>query len=138
MADVKPVRTEADYEAALATMERLWGAKSGTPDGDHLDVLARLIEVYEEEHHPIDSPDPVDAILFRMDQMGMTRKDLERILGSRIRVSEVLRKKRPLSLNMIRNLHSELSIPAEVLIGATAQRRSAGRRRKGRARSGER
>jgi HTH-type transcriptional regulator / antitoxin HigA len=134
MVDVKPVRTEADYEEALETVERLWGAKSGTLEGDQLDVLATLIEVYEEEHHPIDPPDPVDAILFRMDQMGLTRKDLERILGSRVRVSEVLRKKRPLSLRMIRNLHSELSIPAEVLIGAAARRRGAIRRRKGEAR----
>jgi HTH-type transcriptional regulator / antitoxin HigA len=132
MVDVRPVRTEADYEAALETVDRLWGAKNGTPEGDHLDVLATLIEVYEEEHHPIDPPDPVDAILFRMEQMGLTRKDLERILGSRVRVSEVLRKKRPLSLKMIRNLHSELSIPAEVLIGAAAQGRGTARRRKAR------
>jgi HTH-type transcriptional regulator / antitoxin HigA len=132
MVDVRPVRTEADYEAALETVDRLWGAKNGTPEGDHLDVLATLIEVYEEEHHPIDPPDPVDAILFRMEQMGLTRKDLERILGSRVRVSEVLRKKRPLSLKMIRNLHSELSIPAEVLIGAAAQGRGTAPRRKAR------
>lgn len=130
MVDVKPIRTEADYEAALEAVERLWGAKSGTSQGDRLDVLVTLIEAYEEEHHPIDPPDPVDAILFRMDQMGLTRKDLERILGSRMRVSEVLRKKRPLSLQMIRNLYSELSIPAEVLIGAVVQRRGAGRRRR--------
>jgi HTH-type transcriptional regulator/antitoxin HigA len=111
MGDIRPVRTEADYEAALETVERLWGAKSGTPEGDHLDVLATLIEVYEEEHHPIDPPDPVDAILFRMEQSGLTRKDLERILGSRARVSEVLRRKRPLTLNMIRNLHNEMRDP---------------------------
>jgi HTH-type transcriptional regulator / antitoxin HigA len=131
MVDVRPIRTEADYEAALEVVERLWGAKSGTPQGDCLDVLATLIEAYEEKHHPIDPPDPVDAILFRMDQMGLTRKDLERYLGSRVRVSEVLRKKRSLSLSMIRNLHAELGIPAEVLIGV-ARRSEAGRRRKAR------
>lgn len=130
---VKPVRTEADYEAALETMERLWGAKSGTPEGDHLDVLATLVEAYEEEHHPIDPPDPVDAIQFRMDQMGLTRKDLEGLLGSRARVSEVLSGKRPLSLTMIRNLYTELKIPAEVLIGAASQRRGTGRRKNSRA-----
>jgi len=131
----KPIRTAADHELALAEVEHLWGAASGTQEGDRLDVLATLIEVYEEKHHPIDPPDPVDAILFRMDQMGLTRKDLERILGSRVRVSEVLRKKRRLSLKMIRNLYTELSIPAEVLIGAAARRRGAGRRRKARART---
>jgi HTH-type transcriptional regulator/antitoxin HigA len=117
MVDVKPIRTESDYEAALDTVERLWGAESGTPKGDRLDVLVTLIEAYEEEHHPIDPPDPVDAILFRMDQMGLTRKDLEKVLGSRARVSEILNRKRTLSLAMIRDLHKGLGIPAEVLIG---------------------
>jgi HTH-type transcriptional regulator/antitoxin HigA len=126
MVDVKPIRTESDYEAALDAVERLWGAESGTPKGDRLDVLVTLIEAYEEEHHPIDPPDPVDAILFRMDQMGLTRKDLEKVLGSRARVSEILNRKRTLSLAMIRDLHKGLGIPADVLIGV---RDKSGRRK---------
>jgi HTH-type transcriptional regulator / antitoxin HigA len=114
--ELKPIRNEADHEAALAEVERLWGAKSGTPKGDRLDVLVTLIGVYEEKHHPIDAPDPVQAIEFRMEQMGLTRKDLEPLIGKRWRVSEVLNKKRPLSLTMIRRLSEKLGIPAEVLI----------------------
>src|SRR5271169_4502907 len=106
--ELKPIRNEADHEAALAEVERLWGAKSGTPKGDRLDVLVTLIEVYEEKHHPIDAPDPVQAIEFRMEQMGLTRKDLEPLIGKRWRVSEVLNKKRPLSLTMIRRLNEKL------------------------------
>ena len=116
MADVKPIRSEPDYEAALAEVERLWGAKSGTPRGDRLDVLATLIDAWESEHHPIDTPDPIEAIKFRMEQQNLTRKDLEGILGTRTRVAEVLNRRRGLSINMIRRLHKELGIPAEVLI----------------------
>lgn len=116
MADVKPIRSEPDYEAALAEVERLWGAKSGTPRGDRLDVLATLIDAWESEHHPIDPPDPIEAIKFRMEQQNLTRKDLEGILGTRTRVAEVLNRRRGLSINMIRRLHKELGIPAEVLI----------------------
>jgi HTH-type transcriptional regulator/antitoxin HigA len=114
--EVKPVRSEADYEAALAEVERLWGARSGTPEGDRLDVLATLIDAYESEHHPIDPPDPIEAIEFRMEQQGLTRKDLEGILGSRTRIAEVLNRRRGLSINMIRRLHEKLGISAEVLI----------------------
>src|SRR4249920_457611 len=116
MSDVKPIRTEADYDAALAEVERLWGSKSGTPNGDRLDVLATLIEAYEEKHYPIDVPDPVEAIKFRMEQQGLTRKDLEPLIGTRTRISEVLNGKRALSIAMIRRLHQKLGIPAEVLI----------------------
>lgn len=119
MTDVKPIRTEQDYEAALAEMGRLWGARSGTVEGDRLDVLATLIEAYEAEHHPMDPPDPIEAIKFRMEQKGLTRKDLERLLGTRTRVSEVLNRKRSLSIAMIRRLHEELGISAEVLIRPT-------------------
>jgi HTH-type transcriptional regulator / antitoxin HigA len=115
-ADVKPIRTEADYEQALAKVGRLWGSKSGTPDGDRLDVLATLIDAYETEHHPIDPPDPIEAIKFRMEQQGLTRKDLEGIIGTRTRIAEVLNRKRGLSIAMIRRLHDRLGIPAEVLI----------------------
>ncbi|MBN9070106.1 MAG: helix-turn-helix domain-containing protein [Rhizobiales bacterium] len=114
--ELKPIRTEADYDAALAEVERLWGAKSGTPDGDRLDVLATLIEVYEEKHHPMDPPDPIEAIRFRMEQQGLTRRDLEPMIGPRNRVADVLNRKRGLSIDMIRQLHDHLGISAEVLI----------------------
>jgi HTH-type transcriptional regulator / antitoxin HigA len=116
---VRPIRTEADYDTAMAEVERLWGATSGTARGDRLDVLVTLIEDYEEKHFPIDPPDPITAILFRMEQQGLKRKDLEPLIGSRARVSEVLAGRRKLSLQMIRRLHKELSIPAEVLIRPT-------------------
>lgn len=112
-ADLKPIRNEADYDAALEEVERLWGAKSGTPDGDRLDVLATLIDAYEAKHHPID---PVEAIRFRMEQQGLTRKDLEPMIGPRNRVADVLNRKRGLSIDMIRQLHDGLGISAEVLI----------------------
>ena len=114
--DVKPIRSEADYEAALAEVERLWGSRAGTREGDRLDVLATLIDTYESEHFPMDLPDPIEAIKFRMEQQGLTRRDLEEIIGSRTRIAEVLNRKRPLSINMIRRLHERLGISAEVLI----------------------
>lgn len=114
--ELKPIRTEADYDAALEEVERLWGAKSGTPEGDRLDVLATLIDVYEAKHHPMDPPDPVEAIKFRMEQQGLSRKDLEPIIGPRGRVSDILNRKRGLSIDMIRQLHEQLGISADVLI----------------------
>jgi HTH-type transcriptional regulator / antitoxin HigA len=116
MSEIKPIRNEEDYEAALAEVKRLWGARSGTPKGDRLDVLATLIDAYESEHDPIDPPDPIEAIKLRMEQQGLTRKDLEGILGSRTRIAEVLNRRRGLSINMIRRLHDRLGISAEVLI----------------------
>jgi HTH-type transcriptional regulator/antitoxin HigA len=116
MADLKPIRSEADHAAALADVGRLWGAKAGTPEGDRLDVLATLIDAYEAEHHPMDPPDPIEAIKFRMEQQGLTRRDLEGIIGSRTRIAEVLGRKRGLSIAMIRRLHERLGISAEVLI----------------------
>ena len=115
---LKPIRNEKDYERALAEVEVLWGAKAGTPKGDRLDILATLIEAYETEHYPMDPPDPIEAIKFRMEQQELSRKDLEEILGTRTRVSEVLNRKRGLSINMIRALHEKLGISAEILIGA--------------------
>ena len=114
--ELKPIRTEADYDAALEEVERLWGAKSDTPEGDRLDVMATLIDAYEAKHHPMDPPDPVEAIGFRMEQQGLTRKDLEPIIGPRGRVSDILNRKRGLSIGMIRQLHEHLGISAEVLI----------------------
>lgn len=115
-AELKPIRNEADYEAALSEVERLWGAESGSPDGDRLDVLATLIDVYEAKHYPIDPPDAVEAIRFRMEQQGLTRKDLEPMIGPRNWVADVLNCKRGLSIEMIRQLHDRLGISAEVLI----------------------
>jgi HTH-type transcriptional regulator/antitoxin HigA len=121
MAEVKPIRTEQDYETAMAEIEKLWGAKNGTAKGDRLDVLATLLDAYEAEHFPMDAPDPVEAIKFRMEQLGLKRKDLEGIIGTRGRIAEVLDRKRGLSIAMIRKLHAELGIPAEVLIGPSRE-----------------
>lgn len=124
-AEIKPIRTKAAYERALADVERLWGATSGTREGDRLDVLATLIDAYEAVHFPIDQPDPIDAIKFRMEQQGLSRKDLEPMIGSRTRVAEVLNRKRGLSISMIRRLHAGLGIAAEVLIRPSKRRRAA-------------
>ena len=115
-AEVRPIRTKRDYESALKEVERLWGAKAGTPDGERLDVLATLIDAYETEHYPMDPPDPIEAIKFRMEQQGLTRRDLEEIIGTRTRIAEVLSRKRGLSIAMISRLHDRLGISAEVLI----------------------
>ncbi len=118
-AELRPIRTEEDYEDALAEVERLWGATSGTAEGDRLDILATLIDAYEARTFPIDPPDPIDAIRFRMEQQGLTRKDLEPIIGPRGRVAEVLGRRRALSIDMIRRLHDELGISADILIRPT-------------------
>ncbi len=119
--NIHPIKTESDYDQSLSEVEKLWGSSEGTEDGDRLDVLLILIENYENKHHPIDPPDPIDAIRFRMEQMNLSRKDLENIIGSRGRVSEILNRRRNLSLNMIRSLHSNLHIPLESLIGDMEQ-----------------
>jgi HTH-type transcriptional regulator/antitoxin HigA len=123
--NVKPIRTKKDHEAALAEVERLWGAKLGTPEGDRLDVLVTLIEVYEAAHYSMDPPDPIEAIKFRMEQQGLTRKDLQPLIGTRTRVAEVLNRKRNLSIEMIRRLHQALGISAEVLIRPSRKDRAA-------------
>jgi HTH-type transcriptional regulator / antitoxin HigA len=123
--NVKPIRTAKDYEAALAEVERLWGAKLRTPEGDRLDVLATLIDAYEAVHDPKDPPDPIEAIKFRMEQQGLTRKDLEPLIGTGTRVAEVLNRKRSLSIGMIRRLHQALGISAEVLIRPSRKDRAA-------------
>lgn len=122
MSDVKPIRSEKDYEAAMAEVESLWGSKNGTPKGDRLDVLATLIEFWEAANYPMDQPDPIEAIKFRMEQQGLTRKDLEGIIGTRARIAEVLDRKRGLSIAMIRRLNAELHIPAEILIKPTRKK----------------
>ena len=118
--DIRPIKSEHDYEHALARVDELMGAEPDTPEGDELEVLATLVEAYEDKQFPIEPPDPVEAILFRMEEMDLTRKDLEPYIGSRHRVSEVLNRKRELSLNMIRRLHEGLGIPLENLIGKAA------------------
>lgn len=114
--EVKPIRSEADYEAAMDSVAALWGAAGGTAEGDRLDVLATLIDAYEAKHHAMDAPDPIEAIKFRMEQQGMSRRDLEGIIGTRTRIAEVFNRKRGLSIDMIRRLHDRLGISAEVLI----------------------
>ncbi|HTT36381.1 MAG TPA: transcriptional regulator [Burkholderiales bacterium] len=114
--DIKPIRTQRDHKAALAEIERLFDAKRGTPEGDRLEVLATLVEAHEQQHYPILPPDPVEAIVYFMETRGLSRTDLEPHLGSRAKVSEVLNRRRPLSIEMIRRLHAGLGIPAEVLI----------------------
>jgi HTH-type transcriptional regulator / antitoxin HigA len=114
--DIKPIREEADYERALRRVEELWSASEGSTESDELDILATLIEAYEREHYPVELPDPIEAIKFRLEQKGKDSRALIGVIGQRTRVYEVMRGKRPLSLNMIRNLHEKLDIPAEVLI----------------------
>jgi HTH-type transcriptional regulator/antitoxin HigA len=114
--DIRPIKTEADYQAALRAVAALMAARADTPEGDRLDVLVTLIESYERTHFPLDLPDAVEAIKFRMEQQGLTAKDLEPLIGRSNRVYEVLNRKRGLTLAMIQKLHLELGIPAESLI----------------------
>lgn len=113
---IKPIKTEADYEAALREVERLWGATYGSPEGDKLDVWVTLIEAYEQKHYPIPPPDPIEAIRHHMESQGLSHRDLEPYLGSGVRVSEILNRKRALSLKMIRELHKGLGISADILV----------------------
>ncbi|HXK58190.1 MAG TPA: transcriptional regulator [Gammaproteobacteria bacterium] len=114
--NIRPIKTESDYSAALAEVESLMLAEPGTPEGEKLDVLTTLLEAYERNHYPMDFPDPVDAIKFEMERRGLTVADLEPMIGKRNRVYEVLNHKRSLSLKMIWRLHEQLGIPAESLI----------------------
>jgi HTH-type transcriptional regulator / antitoxin HigA len=114
--EIKPIKTETDYSAAMRRIEAVWGAAQGTRESDELGILVTLAEAYERQHHPIDLPDPVEAIKFRLEQEGKDYRSLIGVIGQRTRVYEVMRRARPLSLNMIRKLHRRLEIPAEVLI----------------------
>ncbi len=114
--NIKLIKTKKDYQQALDRLEVIFDAKPNTKEGDELEVLGLLIETYEKEHFPISYPDPVEAIKFRMEQMGYTQNDLAKVVGLKSRASEILNKKRKLSLDMIRKLHETLSIPTEVLI----------------------
>jgi HTH-type transcriptional regulator/antitoxin HigA len=123
--DIQPIRTKADYRRTLKEIETLMDAGSGTAKGERLDVLVALVEAYERKHCPLGLPDPVEAIKFQMEQMGLTAKDLEPMIGRRNRVYEVLNRKRPLTMKMAWRLHSELGIPAESLIRPPADHRAA-------------
>jgi HTH-type transcriptional regulator / antitoxin HigA len=118
--NITPIKTTRDYDRTLQRIEQLMDARPGTKHGDELDVLTTLVEAYEAKHHVIFPPNPIEAIIFRMNQLGITRKDLEAMLGGRGRVSEILTKKRGLSLEMIRRLHRKLHIPLESLVGTAA------------------
>ena len=116
--DIRPIRTSRDHAEALRKIERLWGARRGSRDADDLEVLITLVDAYEATRHPIAPPDPIDAILFRLEQMGLARGDLVEIMGTRARVSEVLNRRRPLTIAMIAKLRDKLGISADVLIGS--------------------
>lgn len=121
--EIKPIRNNADHDRALREVERLWGAKEGTADGDRLDVLITLVDAYENEHFPMDPPDPIEAIRFRLEQEGLDPTALVGVIGGRSRVYEVMNRKRALSLDMIRRLNERFGIPAEVLIRPIRVRR---------------
>ncbi len=114
--EIKPIRNEADYKKALERLELIFDAKRGTKEGDELEILSILIDKYESENFPIDMPDPISAINFRMEQLGLKQKDLVEMIGFKSRVSEIMNKKRKLTLDMIRKLNASLKIPTEVLI----------------------
>jgi HTH-type transcriptional regulator / antitoxin HigA len=114
--EIKPIKNEKDYNQALERLETIFDAKPGTPESDELEVLGILIDQYENEHFPIGLPDPIEAIKFRMEQMGYNQNDLAKIIGLKSRASEILNRKRKLSLEMIRQLHERLNIPTDVLI----------------------
>jgi HTH-type transcriptional regulator/antitoxin HigA len=120
---VRPIRSEADYDAALERIDALMGAKPGSVEGDELDVLVTLVDAYEEKHFPIEAPDPVTAIQFQMEQQGLTRKDLEPMIGSRARVSEIMTGKRGLTVAMVRRVRSGLGISADLLVGTAPRKR---------------
>lgn len=114
--EIRPIKTEQDYNNSIQRIEELWGAKRDTPEGDEFDLLSTLVESYEMTHYPIAPPDPIDAILFRMEQMEMTKTDMAKYLGSQSRASEVLGRKRPLTLKMVKSLYKGLKIPADILL----------------------
>lgn len=116
--NIKPIKSKKDYQEAMLRLEKVFDAKKGSPKGDELEVLSILIEKYEDDHFPIDFPDPVEAIKFRMEQSGLTQTDLANVVGQKSRASEILNRKRKLSLDMIRQLHKEWRIPTQVLVQA--------------------
>ena len=120
--EISPIKTEADYESVLKEIEGLMFAEANSPEGDRLDVLVTLVEAYERTHYPMDFPDPIEAIKFRMEQQGLTVDDLVPVIGRKNRVYEILARKRPLTLRMIEGLHEKFSIPAESLLKHSSHR----------------
>jgi HTH-type transcriptional regulator / antitoxin HigA len=114
--DLRPIKTESDYDQALAEIDTLFDALPDTPEGDRLEVLVTLVEAYERKHHPIPPPDPIDALHYYMESRGLTRRDLEPYIGSRSRVAEILNRRRALTIDMIRRLHKGIGVSADVLI----------------------
>jgi len=114
--EIRPIKTEKDYNEAIQRIEKLWGAKKNSSKGDELDLLSTIVEAYEMKHFPILPPDPIDAIIFRMEQMNMTKSDIAKYIGSQSRVSEILSRKRQLTLKMVKSLYKGLKIPAEILL----------------------
>ncbi|MEO5645723.1 MAG: transcriptional regulator [Bacteroidia bacterium] len=114
---IKPIHTKKDYEHTLKRMEKIWGAKGGTPEGDELDILATLVDKYEEEHFPIEAADPIEALKFIMEEKGIERKDLVKVIGDKSKVSAILNGNRALSKRMIKALHDAFGIPYEILMG---------------------
>lgn len=132
--EIKPIRTEKDYEAALARIEEIFDAEPDTPEGDELEILATLVETYEKKNYPIGLPDPIEAIKIRMEDLGLDRTDLEDAIGSKGRISEILNRKRPLTLPMVQRLSEKLGLPTEVLaqpypLAETGRKECRGRRR---------
>lgn len=117
---IKPIKTETDYQEGLKEIKKLWDAEPDSPNGDRLEILMALVESYENNHYPIDPPDPVEAIKFRMEQQGLKQNDLAEYLGGKSRVSEILHRKRQLTIKMIRKLHKGLGIPLESLLSEAA------------------
>jgi HTH-type transcriptional regulator/antitoxin HigA len=114
--DIKPIKTEQDYQNALAEIDHLFEAEPGTPEGDRLDVLVTLVEAYEKQYYALPLPDPIDAIEFHLERLGLTRRELEPFIGTRARVSEILNRRRPLTMRMIRNIHDGLGISYDILM----------------------
>jgi HTH-type transcriptional regulator/antitoxin HigA len=126
--ELRPIRTTADYDRALEEIQRLWHAAPGTADAEKLEMLGALVEAYEQDTYPMPAPDPIEAIKFRMDQQGLSQADLVPIFGTRARVSEILGRKRALTLEMIRRLHHKLHIPLESLVSRPGRPRRSSRR----------
>lgn len=122
--EIRPIKSEADYKTTLAEVERLFDATLDTPEGDRLEVLTTLLEAYEKKQYSIPSPDPVEALTYWMESRGITRKEMEPLVGSRTRLSEIFNHRRGLTLTMIRNLHNKLGIPVEALIQPVQLRRA--------------
>lgn len=125
---IRPIRTERDYEDTLARVEQIFDAEPDTPEGDELEILSSLVQTYENNNYPIDMPDPIEAIKIRMEDLGLSRKDLEDAIGSKGRISEILNRKRPLTLPMVQRLSEKLGLPTEVLaqrypLASTAQKK---------------